>query len=190
MICRSRAALVAACLTATPTMAGNPNATLIYYDAVSNQTLDPQEPQNNSSFAQGVLMSVYDSLVRLDETGEPKPGLATSWQYNTALTEFTMKLRPNVTFHDGTKFDAAAAALNFARSIALANRAGAATVETMSQVAAVETEGGDTIRLKLKAPSGQMPYLLGGQAGMMISPAALAEGTFGGTLSPIGSGPY
>ena len=55
---RSLAALViAAAVLVTPAKAalptGNPNATLIYFDAVSNQTLDPQEPQNNSSFSQG-----------------------------------------------------------------------------------------------------------------------------------------
>ena len=78
-----RAACIAAALsfgvTATALTAdANPNATLIYFDAVSNQTLDPQEPQNNSSFAQGPLMAIYDSLVRLDEAGDPKPGLAES----------------------------------------------------------------------------------------------------------------
>src|SRR5258707_2754906 len=88
----------------------NPNATLIYYDAVSNQTLDPREPQNNSSFAQGPLMAVFDSLVYLNPKGDPKPGLALSWNYNVDLTELTLKLRSGVTFHDGTKFDAAAVA--------------------------------------------------------------------------------
>jgi len=79
----------------------NTKATLIYYDAVSNQTLDPQEPQNNSSFAQGSIMAIFDSLIYLDPTGKPTPGLAQSWAYNADLTEMTLKLRPNVTFHDG-----------------------------------------------------------------------------------------
>ena len=29
----------------------NPNATLIYYDMAGNETLDPAEPQNNSSLS-------------------------------------------------------------------------------------------------------------------------------------------
>jgi ABC-type transport system substrate-binding protein len=190
--------LVAGCAAAavidTPARAADappdPGGTLIYFDAVSNQTLDPQEPQNNSSFAQGVLMAVYDSLVRLDPSGEPKPGLATAWHYNEDLTEFTLTLRQGVTFHDGTPFNAAAVARNLERSMALGNRAGAATVETMTQIAAVEVAGDDTVRLRLKGPSGQMPYLLGGQAGMMISPAALTDNAFGATLKPIGAGPY
>jgi peptide/nickel transport system substrate-binding protein len=169
---------------------GDPNATLIYFDAVSNQTLDPREPQNNSSFAQGPLMAIFDSLVRLDASGEPTPGLAQSWEYNADLTEFTMTLRPGVTFHDGSKFDAAAVAINLERSTALGNRAGNATFETTSQIATVEVLADDKIRLKLKKPSGQMPYLLGGQAGMMIAPAALADNPFGAALKPVGAGPY
>src|SRR3954470_7427834 len=183
-------ALAAAPSAHAADMAPDPNATLIYFDAVSNQTLDPQEPQNNSSFAQGVLMAIYDSLVRLDPSGDPKPGLATSWHYNEDLTEITLTLRKGVTFHDGTPFNAAAAAKNFERSMTLGPRAGGVTVETFTQVAAVDVVDNDTVRLRLKAPNGQMPYLLGTQAGMMISPAVLTDTPFGATLKPVGTGPY
>ena len=168
----------------------NPNATLIYYDAVSNQTLDPREPQNNSSFAQGPLMAVFDALVYLDPKGEPRPGLATAWTYNPTLTEITLTLRPGVTFHNGEKLNAAAVARNFEQAAALGTRAGFAVSETMSQIAGVETQGEGTVRLKLKQPNGQMPYLLGSQAGMMISPESLSGDGFGNTLKPIGTGPY
>jgi len=168
----------------------NTAATLVYFDAVSNQTLDPQEPQNNSSFAQGPIMAIYDALVYLDPAGNPSPGLAESWTYNPDLTEITLKLRPGVTFHDGTKFNAAAVAKNFGRSAMLGTRAGFATSETMAAIAAVEVVSDDTIKLKLKSPNGQMPFLLGSQAGMMISPASLTEGAFGASLKPVGAGPY
>lgn len=188
------AALLGMGLTAGAAIAAepevNPNATLIYFDAIGNQTMDPQEPQNNSSFAQGVLMAVYDPLILLDAAGNPMPGLAQSWEYNDDLTVFTMKLRPNVTFHDGTKFNAAVVVKNFERSVSIGSKAGAATLETLSQIAAIETEGDDIVRLKLKAPSGQMPYLLGFQAGMMISPAAFGDNAFGAAVKPIGTGPY
>ncbi len=181
-------------LFATPALAQsadfNPNATLIYFDAIGNQTLDPQEPQNNSSFAQGVLMAVYEPLVLFDPAGNPQPGLAESWSYNTDMTVFTMKLRQGVTFHDGTPFDATAVLKNLERSAGIGRKAGAATIETMSQIAAVEADGSHTVRIKLKAPSGQMPYLLGFQAGMMISPSVLDDTAYGATLKPVGAGPY
>ena len=168
----------------------NPNATLVYFDAAANATFDPLEPQSNSSVAQAALMAAYDSLVKLTDTGEPIPGLAASWRYNADLTEFTMTLRPGVTFHDGTPMNAAAIARNFERAIGLGTRAGAATIETMGQIASVETQGDDLVRLKLKAPNGQMPYLLSGQPGMMVSPAVMTGDAFGGTLKPVGAGPY
>ena len=170
--------------------AANTNATLVYFDAASNATFDPLEPQSNSSVAQAALMAAYDSLVKLTDAGEPIPGLALSWRYNADLTEFTMMLRPGVTFHDGVKLDAAAVARNFERAIGLGTRAGAATIETMSQIAAVEVQGSDTVRLKLKGPNGQMPYLLAGQPGMMVSPGSMTGDAFGGSLKPVGAGPY
>ena len=168
----------------------NPAATLIYFDAVSNQTLDPREPQNNSSFAQGPLMAVFDALVYLDPKGEPKPGLATSWTYNADLTQIELKLRPNVTFHDGTKFDAASVVKNIQAATVLGYRAGFAVYDTMSQIASADSVGDDVVRLKLKQPNGQMPFLLGSQAGMMISPESLAGDAFGNALKPVGTGPY
>jgi len=190
MIARLAALLLCCAPAAWAAPDHNPDATLTYFDAIGNQTLDPREPQNNSSFAQGVLMAVYEPLVRLDARGDPKPGLAESWEYNADLTVLTMKLRRGVTFHDGTKFDAAAVVTNLARSKALGTKAGASTIETMNQIAAVETDGDDVVRLRLTGPSGQLPYLLGFQAGMMMGPVGLDATVFGASVKPIGAGPY
>ena len=179
-------------LLAAPARAAdpNPNGSIVYFDAVSNQTLDPREPQNNSSFAQGPIMAIFDSLVTLDAAGNPTPGLAESWKYNADLTEITLTLRRGVTFHDGTPFNAAAVVRNFQRTTELGQRAGYAALETVSQMAAMETPDDYTVRLKLKGPNGQMPYLLGTQGGMMISPASLEGDAFGSSLKPVGAGPF
>ncbi len=183
---------VAALLFGGPAIAAEPNlaGSVIYYDAVSNQTLDPREPQNNSSFAQGPLMAVFDALVALNAAGEPTPGLAESWKYTADLTELTLNLRKGVLFHDGTPFNAAAVARNFQRSTELGLRAGFAVSETMSQIAAITTPDEHTVRLKLKSPNGQMLYLLGSQAGMMIGPASIEGDGFGASLKPVGTGPF
>ena len=190
MIARLTALLLCCAPAAWAAPDYNPDATLTYFDAIGNQTLDPQEPQNTPRYAQGVLMAVYEPLVRLDEKGNPMPGLAESWEYNADLTVLTLKLRHGVTFHDGTKFNAAAVVTNLARSKALGNKAGASTIETMNQIASVETEGDDVVRLRLTGPSGQLPYLLGFQAGMMMGPVGLDATVFGANVKPIGAGPY
>jgi peptide/nickel transport system substrate-binding protein len=53
--------------------------------------------------------NIADSLTDQDpETGKIVPWLATSWTVSANATEYTFKLRQDVTFSDGTKFDAAA----------------------------------------------------------------------------------
>ena len=88
-----------------------------------NETLDPTEPQNNSSYSHEVLLAIYEPLIRLDDVGVPAPGLAESWTRNEDLTELTLKLRQSVTFHDGTPFNADAVKRNFERSTSLGRRA-------------------------------------------------------------------
>ncbi|GAA1269992.1 ABC transporter substrate-binding protein [Pseudonocardia aurantiaca] len=68
-----------------------------------------------SNYAESIIgNNVTDKLTWQDpETGEITPWLATSWEFNDALTEFTFHLRQDVTFSDGTPFDAAAVKANF-----------------------------------------------------------------------------
>ncbi|MCY6856008.1 ABC transporter substrate-binding protein, partial [Escherichia coli] len=46
-------------------------------------------------------------------TGEPSPALAESWVVADDRRSVTFTLREDVTFHDGTEFDAAAVKANF-----------------------------------------------------------------------------
>ncbi|MEB0015030.1 ABC transporter substrate-binding protein, partial [Glaciimonas sp. Cout2] len=59
--------------------------------------------------------AVYDTLLKADPSGEVGPDLATKWAYNADNTVLTLTLRDDVTFTDGTKFDADAAAQNIIR---------------------------------------------------------------------------
>lgn len=58
-------------------------------------------------------MHIYDCLVRLDETMEPEPSLATEWTMVDDLT-WEFKLREGITFHDGSPFNAESVAFTFA----------------------------------------------------------------------------
>ena len=163
---------------------------IVYYDMAGNATLDPAEPQNNSSYSHEARLAIYDTIIRMDDAGIPRPGLAESWTRNADLTDLTLKLRPGVTFHDGTAVDAGAVRKNFERSAALGARAGGTTFETFKLVSGIEVIDKLTIRLTLNKPSGQIEFWLGSNPGMMIAPAALTEGVFGATVNAIGAGPF
>ena len=49
---------------------------------------------------------LFDSLVKLDDNGDPVASLAESWSYDDATMTYTFKLRSDVKWHDGEKFTA------------------------------------------------------------------------------------
>ncbi|MCA9915749.1 MAG: ABC transporter substrate-binding protein, partial [Anaerolineae bacterium] len=75
------------------------------------------DPHINRSTELGiVLRQVYDTLVYRDpSTREFVPGLAQSWDISEDGLTYTFSLRDDVTFHDGTPFNAEAVAANLAR---------------------------------------------------------------------------
>ena len=49
---------------------------------------------------------LFDSLVKLDQNGEPVASLAESWTYDDAALTYTFRLRSDVKWHDGEAFTA------------------------------------------------------------------------------------
>jgi ABC-type transport system substrate-binding protein len=168
----------------------DPNAPLIYYDMAGNATLDPSEPQNNSTYSHEALLAIYDPLFHMTDGGDVIPGLVETWTRNADLTELTLKLRKGVKFHDGTPFNAEAVKRNFDRNVALGTRIVGTVRETFRLIASYEVVDEYTVNIKLKAPNGQIEYWLGSTPGMMISPAVLTDDAFGGKLNAVGTGPY
>ncbi|MBB4683930.1 ABC transporter substrate-binding protein [Amycolatopsis jiangsuensis] len=66
------------------------------------------DPQWGTNYAESLIgNNVTDKLTWQDpETGNITPWLAEKWEYNNELTSFTFHLRRDVTFSDGTPFDA------------------------------------------------------------------------------------
>lgn len=59
-----------------------------------------------------------DPLIVVAPDGSYTPGLALEWQASPDAKVFTLKLRPGVTFQDGTPFNAEAVKYNFERALA------------------------------------------------------------------------
>jgi len=67
-------------------------------------SLDPADSaQQNTPAAGDVLALIFDTLVTLDDRGQPRPALAMSWQSEFDGQRWEFMLRPGVTFSDGTQ---------------------------------------------------------------------------------------
>lgn len=134
-----------------------------------------------SSFA--VANAIFDPLAALDPNGDIAPYLAESFTPSSDFTEWRIKVRSGVVFHDGTSFDASAvkANLDFGRKAGLTSLAFA----TMTSVEAPDPA---TVVVKMSKPWSTFPYALAGQPGYMASPAMLAAPD--GDAHPIGTGPF
>jgi len=60
---------------------------------------------------------VFDSLVRLDEHGQPQPHLAISWQHDADWKQWQFRLRPGVKFHDGAPMTLSSVAMSLAAGL-------------------------------------------------------------------------
>ena len=80
-------------------------------------TLDPADRGWQDSFgSRGVAFLIFDSLVEMDDSGQPGPALAESWQATRGNQRWEFRLRAGVKFSDGTPLtpEAAAASLRVA----------------------------------------------------------------------------
>ncbi len=107
--------LVTASVLAVPAAAQDAvktGGTLVYLEQQAHTNLYP--PAGGFYPNGGMLNQITDKLTYQNpKTLEIEPWIAESWEVNADATEYTFKLRPGVTFSDGTPLDAAAVAKNF-----------------------------------------------------------------------------
>src|SRR5699024_6513208 len=120
-----------------------------------------------------VLSLVYSGLTRLDPEGQLAPDLAQSWTYNEAGDAVTFHLRPGLTFSDGTAVDAAAvkAGLERSRDLPVATSA-----QSLAVIEEITADSATDVTLHLAGVNHQIPLLLAGLIGHLVSPAAIADG--------------
>lgn len=147
--------------------------------------LDPD--QSRTFVGRIVYTALCDKLVDITPDLEIIPQLATDWSFSEDGMQLTMKLRDDVTFHDGTPFDADAVAANIDRS---QNFEQSRRKSELSSITGVEVLGSHEIRFDLASADATLMAQLADRAGMMVSPtAATAAGADFG-LNPVCSGPY
>jgi peptide/nickel transport system substrate-binding protein len=129
---------------------------------------------------------VYASLTTLDPKGTVEAGLTSSWTYASNGKSVTFQLRPGLKFTDGTALDATAVKENIVRGQTQANSTEASELSVISKVV---VNSATSFTLDLTQVDYQVPDLLAGKDGMMVSPAAFKKvGTI--PTQPVGAGPF
>ena len=126
----------------------------------------------------------YDNLFYLGTDGALQPALATSWEVAADGLSITAKLRTDVTFHDGTPFDAAAVKASLQRVIDPALKSPYA--RNLTDLDGFDLVDASTIRIRLKQPSGAIMTALATEPGMIVRVAPGADLK----RSPMGTGPF
>jgi peptide/nickel transport system substrate-binding protein len=134
-----------------------------------------------------VFSAVCDKLFDIDEKLNIVPQLALSHETSTDGKEVTIKLRPDVKFHDGEPLDAEAAKFSIERHLTLP---GSFRKPELASVDHVDVVDPLTIKLVLKAPFSPLIAQLTDRAGMMVSPKAAREAGDKFGLHPVCAGPY
>jgi peptide/nickel transport system substrate-binding protein len=146
-----------------------------------------------------VANQLYDGLTKFDlkqgsQIPPVIPGLALSWKADKSASHWTFKLRPGVTFTDGTPWDADAAIFNFNRYV---NKAApefypalnAAAGLTISSIKGAKKIDAMTIQVDTNGPLAYLPSNL--TTVYFASPTAVKkEGNAGFGQKPVGTGPF
>ncbi|HEY4384439.1 MAG TPA: ABC transporter substrate-binding protein [Ktedonobacteraceae bacterium] len=149
-------------------------------------TLDPVK--SSALYDRQVMLNIYDTLVRVDQHNQIQPDLATSWSYTTP-TQLVFTLRTDVTFQDGTPFNADAVVFNINRILTTPSSPRFSELASVQSIQAVDASH---VQFTLKSPFSPLLATLTDRSGMMLSPTAVKK--LGANLAngPVnaGSGPF
>jgi peptide/nickel transport system substrate-binding protein len=182
---------LAACAPAAPSApvgGANPNPAPVVDQTVVVATSNLSGPLDpNANLPVNRMYDMFDNVVMLDvKTGDTLPAVATSWKVVNPTT-WQLVVRPDMTFHDGTKLTARDVKFTFDRSLdpnlklALGTR--------LTTVDRVELVDDLTLNVYTKAPD---PILLRRLTTMSVVPEAYVKrvGDAEFALKPVGSGPF
>jgi len=134
-----------------------------------------------------VFASICDKLFDVDEKLNFVPQLALSQETSEDGKVVTIKLRPNVKFHDGEPMDAEAAKFSLERHLTMQ---GSFRKPELAAIDRIDVVDPLTIKLVLKSPFSPLIAQLSDRAGMMVSPKAAKEAGDKFSLKPVCAGPY
>jgi ABC-type transport system substrate-binding protein len=128
--------------------------------------------------------NVYEGLVQFARDGSVLPSLAESWDISADGMTYVFHLRQDVRFHDGSRFDSAAAKFSLDRAMdAKSSNAQRSQLRAIRDVEALDPY---TLRVSLHRRSGGLLQSLTLGAFVMVSPQSAGANA----VNPVGTGPY
>jgi len=125
--------------------------------------------------------AVYDTLLERDANDNPSPGLLEKAVASSNGSVWTLTLRPDVLFSDGTPLDAGIVA--FALD---SQRLSPSSSALLSPIASIATPDASTVVVTMYSPWTTFDQLLTGRIGTIALPATIR----GEITTPIGTGPF
>lgn len=161
------------------------------------------DPHSAYDYRSGIVVrGPYETLIALkeDKTDEYVGVIAEAWEANDDASVWTFKIRPGVTFHDGSPCDAEAVRLSFERLLTLQLGAYNVVGRFVQDPAQITAPDAQTVIFDLGEPSPLFEAAISGQYGPLVFNAAAArayedEGDWGHIWAQtneegMGTGPY
>jgi peptide/nickel transport system substrate-binding protein len=140
---------------------GKRGGTLRYAVAAGVAGNSPDPAKALSTLPLAVAANCYDTLTRADQDYNLSPGLSTEWSGSPDAKTWTFKLRPGVTFHDGSKLTSKDVAYSFTRILDPKLAASAlATVSPFVTKSGISTPDAQTVKFELEKPNAFFPVII------------------------------
>lgn len=166
--------------TSTPKRGGNLRVAML--GGTSTETLDPHKGTVQADFARA--LGLYEPLVEMQADASLENALAESLEPNADATEWTIKLRKGVKFHDGRKLSAKDVAFTFRRIVdPKAPLSGAVTLAPLD-VENIRIVDDLTLKIPMKMPFAVFPEAICSAVYYAVVPEGFDP------ANPVGTGPF
>lgn len=156
----------------------------------------PQDPGmlnpalTTSGITHPVTGSIFNGLVRLDSSFEPKPDLARSWEVSGDGRTYTFELAPGVRWHDGRPFSSADVKFTFEQILLKFHPD---TRQLAKVIERIDTPDDQTVVFRLRTAYPPFVRYLDESSGAILPQHLYAQGdplTNPANAKPVGTGPF
>jgi peptide/nickel transport system substrate-binding protein len=162
--------------------------TLTFGGIAAVVSLDPGLTIGNSTAGENELEAIYGMLVVYNtKTNTFEPYMAKSLTHNADYTTWTLTIRPNIKFTDGSPYNAAAVVENIKNQMIPTS----ITASDFALLTNMTTPNDNTVVFTFSESFAGFPFVLARKNGAIAAPSYLAEVAAGdATATPIGAGPF